>query len=328
MGADSLIQWTTHTFNPWVGCDEVDPDTAHPGGPSECDNCYARRGSARLGAQHKLQLWPATPGGPSDRFFTGEAYWRQPAKWNRAAARAGVRARVFCASYADVFQRRDDLVETRTRLLRLIGETPWLDWLLLTKRPENMIELASPVWPGDWPSNVWAGTTVGVKPSLSRVDHLRKVPAAVRFLSMEPLLEDVPLDGLFGLEPGNAWAECLCDEIDPSDRPCVTCEVRKEYGNASGIHWVIVGGESGSKARPFDLAWARSLRDSCKAAGVAFFMKQLGAKPVDGDRPIHLLDNHGGNWMEVEFPADLRIREFPASAMVSVAPVTDLGGAS
>lgn len=133
--AETTIEWTAtrgpdgtmhkgFTHNAWIGCEEVDPDPEHPGGPSECDNCYARRGSARLGAQHHLQLWPKEPGGPSDRFFTGADYQKRPYAWNRKAAKLGVRLKVFAASYSDVAEDREDLVERRTQLGRTILETP------------------------------------------------------------------------------------------------------------------------------------------------------------------------------------------------------------
>jgi hypothetical protein len=98
----------------------------------------------------------------------------------------------------------------------------------------------------------------------------------VRFLSCEPLLGPVNLDRWLGLEPGNTWADCLCDEISPEDRPCLTCDSRRWLGQQSGLSWIIVGGESGPKARPMHPAWARSLRDQAQAAGVAFHFKQWG----------------------------------------------------
>lgn len=341
--AETTIEWTAtrgpdgvlhpgFTMNGWIGCEEVSP---------ECDNCYARQGSRRLAAAHGLTLWPGEPGGASDRFFTGDDYWRKPFAWARKAAALGVRLKVFAFSFGDVFERRLDLIEPRNRLMRVIEATPQLDWLLLTKRPENMVELAHPVWPGAWPANVWAGATVGVSKSLERVAHLQKVPARLRFLSMEPLLEDVSLDGVFGLEEGSAWRECVCAEIDPSDRPCLTCDGRRSLGERSGIHWVICGGESGAigKARPLDLHAVRRLRDACKGAGVPFFTKQMGHwlkgdptgfrvdnwRLTDGrvwvpghgegfrTRPdaefFSLYDKHGGDMGE--WPEAYRVREQP-----------------
>lgn len=311
MGEDSSIQWTDHTFNPWIGCAKVS---------AECDHCYAESGSKRLGAQHHLQLWEG------DRFFTGESYWKQLAKWNRAAEKEGVRARVFCASYSDLFEDRPELVAPRGRLMGIIPETPWLDYLLLSKRPENMVRLADPAWHREWPANVWAGTTVGLASSLPRaIELVCRVPAVMKFLSIEPMLEGFTLNppvcpdcwGLDGIEAEDGTP--FCDE----------CETEMYHGSIldplnEGIGWVIVGGESGPKARPFDLQWARSVVRECDEAGVPVFVKQLGSEPHDSSRSIvggwspgdpepdtrlRLKDRKGGDM--AEWPEDLRVREFP-----------------
>lgn len=200
------------------------------------------------------------------------AYWKQPEKWNREAKRDGVRRRVFCASLADVFEDRPDLVSPRARLFRLIEECDALDWLLLTKRPENMLRLAA-VWCGKWPANVWAGTTVeDQRRADERIPELLRVPAVVRFLSCEPLLEAVDVSN-------------------------------------SGIDWIIVGGESGRGARDFHLDWADDIVKQCRGIGAAPFVKQMGAVPFNGDERFPLRDSHGGDWDE--WPAELRVREFP-----------------
>jgi protein gp37 len=268
VGEDSKIEWTDHTFNAWVGCEKVSP---------ACDHCYAERGSARLGAQHGLKLW----GG--DRFFTGEEYWKQPARWNRAASRAGVIARVFTNSYGDIMEDRRDLDDRRVRLATVVRTTRSLLWLFLTKR----IEVAQNVWAkawwdgtgsgaadfGCWPSNVALGTTVEDIARKSRIDILRSIPARTRFLSIEPLLEDL-------------------GELD-----------------LSGIHQVIVGGESGSGARPFAFEWAENIRAQCERQGAAFFMKQGGSRPTLGGRLVQLRSKKGGDLSEL--PERLRVREFP-----------------
>lgn len=305
MGADSEIAWTNHTFNPWWGCTKVSPG---------CDNCYAETFAKRVGQR----VW----GADAPRRFFGDKHWNEPLKWNAAAAKAGVRARVFCASMADVFEGRPEDQPHRLRLWALIRATPHLDWLLLTKRPGailpllhgdiaaiaevafTQVDLEALTWLRSWtngrpPANVWMGTTVENQASAYvRVDRLREVPAALRFLSVEPLLEHVTL----GLD---------------------------------GIDWVIVGGESGPGARPFDIAWARDIVAQCKRAGVACFVKQLGARPQmsssmsrsssgttrDGSKfsfrvveasfegDLALKDRKGGDMSE--WPADLRVREFP-----------------
>lgn len=272
MGKGTGIKWTDHTFNPWWGCAKVS---------TGCKACYAESfATGRMG----LPIW----GQDADRRFFGDNHWQEPVRWNKAAAKSCKRARVFCASMADVFEDRPDLVAPRARLFALIRETQWLDWQLLTKRPENMIALAPSEWCVRWPENVWAGTTTeDQENAYLRIQHILRVPAAVRFLSVEPHVG--PVDLRVALHQG---------------------EPR--------ISWVIQGGESGSKARPFDLAWARSMRDQCRAAGVPYFLKQLGARPQKASGydllPCErLTDSHGGD--EAEWPEDLRgCRAFPVSA--------------
>jgi protein gp37 len=274
VGEVTGIQWTDHTFNPWIGCERVSPG---------CDHCYAEKGSARLGAQHGLKLWDG------DRFFTGENYWRQPLRWNRAAALEGVRRRVFCASFADVFENRPELVRTRGALFQLIRRTPALDWLLLTKRPENMIGLAEPWCPdGTWPSNVWAGTTVEDQERAElRVPRLLEVPARVRFLSYEPAIGRVDLLRLRDDELGATWNAFKC-----------------------GVSWVIVGGESGPKARAFDIDWARRTVRQCQGWKVPVFVKQLGSNPWDSSGVARGILAKKGDVMS-EWPEEIRFRQFP-----------------
>src|SRR5262249_16578930 len=158
------------TFNPWWGCIKVS---------AACDNCYAELWAKRMGHQ----LW----GRDSSRRFFGETHWREPLVWNQEAQEAGRRERVFCASMADVFERRGELNNERLKLWTLIENTPNLDWLLLTKRPQNIHKIVP--WGRDWPANVWVGTTVENQAEAEkRLPALLKTPAAVRFLSCEPLL--------------------------------------------------------------------------------------------------------------------------------------------
>jgi protein gp37 len=152
---------------------------------------------------------------------------------------------VFCASLADVF---DNQVpdEWRVDLIRLIADTPWLDWLLLTKRPQNVVRMMPDQWWSGW-DHIWLGTTVENRSEERRIGHLRATPARTRFLSCEPLLE----------------------RIEP---------------DLSGIDWLICGGESGGGARDMNPDWARGLRDHCTASGTAFFMKQMARKmPIPDD---------------------------------------------
>jgi Bacteriophage protein gp37 len=225
MSANSKVSWCDHTFSPFWGCRKASPECAH---------CYAEGVAKRFA--------PSLPwDGTKYRLFD-KAHWHEPVKWNAKASKAGERAKVFCGSMCDVFDGNFILDDLRARLWKLIDATPSLDWLLLTKRPENIERMLPFVQIGghlvERFSNVWLGTTVGCKASLPRVDVLRMLPATVHFLSCEPLLEDI-------------------GEI-----------------NLRGISWVIVGCESGPGARHMKDDWALSIRDQCQAAGVAFFLKQ------------------------------------------------------
>jgi len=221
MGKDSKIEWTHHTFNPWWGCAKVSPG---------CANCYAEAFARRLG----LIVW----GEGSARRFFGDAHWSEPVAWDAAAAKAGQRSRVFCSSMADVFEDRADLVEPRARLFRLVLRTPNLDWLLLTKRPQNTRRLS----PRDWPENAWPGTTAeNQKEWDERLPLLAACSGRVKFVSVEPMLGPIDMG---------------------RHRP----------------DWVICGGESGGRARPVSPEWVRSLRDQCVARQVDFFFKQWGGR--------------------------------------------------
>src|SRR6185312_10780014 len=243
-------------FNPVWGCTKVSP---------ACDNCYAEAWDKRTGGAH----WG--PHAPRREF--GDKHWNEPLKWDRAAAKDGVRRRVFCASMADVFDK-DWPAAVRPRLWALIRATPHLDWLLLTKRPQNIAKMLPEDWGAGYP-NVWMGTTAENQEELERRwPHLYAVRAAVRFISYEPALG--PLDIRFKL-----------------------------------IDWIIIGGESGAHARTFPLPWARSVIAQSLEFGVKCFMKQLGSRPVGGMlNPIRLKDKSGAD--PGEWPADMYIQQFPA----------------
>lgn len=259
---NSSIEWTDHTFNPWWGCMKVSDG---------CKNCYALTLSKRFGHD----IWG--PAATTHRRMMSDNYWRQPLKWNAAAAKAGVRPRVFCASMADVFEEHPEVVEARRRLFKLILDTPNLDWLLLTKRPENMTAMTPAEWRGGWPTNVWAMTSVeNQEQADKRIPALLKVPARVRGLSCEPLLGPVNLTSLVEHVEG---FECVTDSL----RGIISIDGQAHLPLAHTINWVIAGGESGHGARPMHLNWARSLRDQCAAAGVPFHFKQWGEfAPYDG----------------------------------------------
>jgi protein gp37 len=247
---NSKIEWTDHTFNPWWGCMKVSDG---------CKHCYAETLDNR---------WKGGHWGPgSTRRQMSESYWQQPLKWNKSALTARKPAKVFCASMADVFEGHIDTKPHLERLFMLIRDTPLLIWQLLTKRPENIMKLIPESWRNRWPDNVWIGTSIENQDTAdSRIPHLLRVPAGVRFLSCEPLLGPVDLsivyglyeydDGKYATKVGSRWA----------DSP----------------DWVIAGGESGHGGRPMHPDWVRMIRDQCAAAEVPFFFKQWGEWGDDG----------------------------------------------
>lgn len=262
---NSKIAWTDHTFNPWWGCMKVSPG---------CHHCYAETFAKRVGW---TDIWGNAAW--NRRRPMSADYWRQPLKWNQAAINAEKPPRVFCASMADVFEDRRDLDTWRDKLWALIEMTQNLDWLLLTKRPENIQRLL----PNRWtffsgghafvPENVWMLTTTENQEQLNkRVPYLIDTPTQVHGISVEPMLEPISL-----------------------------------YYNQGDIDWVICGGESGPGARPMDLAWARDLRDQCKAYRIPFFMKQLGSATM------RAMGKTGKGDALDDLPEDLRIRESPSS---------------
>ena len=224
MGQQTIIAWCKHTFNVAWGCTKVSEGCAH---------CYAESLSNRYG----FSVW----GKNGERRTFGEKHWREPLGWEAAAHGVGVRAQVFCSSMCDVFEDHPTIARERGKLWPLIQQTPNLDWLLLTKRPERIAECLPASWGGHgWP-NVWLGTSIESEKHIGRADHLRQIHAVVRFVSAEPLLESIP------------------------------------SLNLDGIDWVIVGGESGPGYRPMNHAWAEHLRLRCAESGSAFFFKQSAA---------------------------------------------------
>jgi protein gp37 len=267
MAETTGIAWCDSTFNAWIGCTKVSPG---------CDHCYAEALDARHrwgGATH----W----GTAVPRMRTSEANWRKPLAWNRKAEASGKPWRVFTNSLADVFDNEVP-IHWREDLFDLIGSTPSLTWLLLTKRIGNVSKM-TPGW--NWP-NVWLGASIVNQDEADRdIPKLLATPAAVRFVSYEPALGPVDFEAIGGMK-------------------------RNALFGAERLDWIIVGGESRQgkyAARPFDLAWARSAVSQCRAAGVAVFVKQLGST-------FNLKDRAGAD--PEEWPADLRIQEFPARSLL------------
>lgn len=273
MAENSNIEWTRHTFNPWIGCQKVGPG---------CDHCYAETWDSR-GLQQRESRW----GAHAERTRTSPANWRKPLAWDRAAAAAGERHRVFCASLADVFDNHATIMpEWRADLWALIRATPNIDWMLLTKRPGNIDWMLPPDWGAGYP-NVWLGCTVVNQAEADRdIPKLLAVPARVRFLSMEPLLGSVDLETIWLRRDGQRATD-LSNRLGDYVRP-----LSGNFTDSPTIHLVIVGGESGPGARPMHPDWARSLRDQCVAAGVPFFFKQWGEWITAKGLPGHMTIGH------------------------------------
>lgn len=310
MGENTKIAWATHTFSPWQGCTKVVlPDvTLH----ESCRNCYAEARDSR----HLLE--PVSHWGKGQPRWIKKSGWNEPLTWARKAAAAGERHRVFCASLGEIL---DEEIDTQPamraafdRTMQLIRDTALiggLDWLLLSKRPERWRLIPEDVRP-----LVWLGTSAADQKSWNEMVP-RLVAAegfAKRFVSLEPQISAVDPRSFFALG-GNVWP--------------------------AHVDWIIQGGESGTKARPFDIAWARDVRDQCRKTGVSYFLKQLGKLAVDGpatecvdcgphvkidedgccahcgedaqihrERVLHLKDRtHGAN--PSEWPEDLRVQEVP-----------------
>lgn len=347
---NSKIQWTDHTFSPWEGCTKCSPG---------CENCYAETRNHRF----KNDNW----GKGKPRLERSEGYWREPLKWNKAGLlcpqcgqstrfyewndcechQFGLegntrRPRVFCSALSDWLD--DEVpIEWLARLLKLVNDTPNLDWLLLSKRPQNFCRRISDVldaidaeknaevyecllaWRGgEAPSNVWIGTSVeDQKRADERIPALFNIPARVRFLSVEPMLETVDLR-LQSFEHEMDCDSDLC-ALAGGEHDCVG---HVEYEER--LHWVIFGGESGPGARPCNVDWIADGVQQCRDVGVPAFVKQLGSNPITDNANLHdfpddvelygsgegfaacsikLKHPKGGD--PSEWPADLNIQDFP-----------------
>lgn len=275
MADRSRIEWCDSTFNPWIGCTKISP---------ACDNCYA---AVSTPARVMGVAW----GTGESRQRTSPGNWKLPLRWQAQHeeffAEHGHRRRVFCASLADVF---DNEVSPHWRydLFNLIHATPDLDWLLLTKRIGNARQMlndaaaavcddfcGAPTWEKQpWP-NVWLGVTVCNQVEAERdIPKLLTLPASRRFVSMEPLLGPVHLVRLYCVP------SCAPVDVLDKSRRCKTHAPGYCLGGCEwrwpALDWVIVGGESGPRARPIHPDWVRAIRDQCAKAGVPFLFKQWG----------------------------------------------------
>jgi protein gp37 len=312
MGA-TKIEWCDYTANFWRGCQKVS---------AGCANCYADAQSKR--SPDVLGIWG--PPGVGRRVVAAESYWRLPEQWDRKAAKDGVRRRVFCGSLMDwaedwegpmhasaeeplvtgdgatwhgshhgpgAAERLVTMNDVRRRMFDTTKRTRNLDWLLLTKRPENVPAIAAEL-SGFYDffaeqSQYWLGTSIEDQATADvRIPALLRIPAAIRFLSVEPLLG--PVD----LEP---WLHCdgFCPQSPQPDGAYHfdRCPIQPD-GSKPKIDWVIVGSESGPNARPMNEDWVRSLRDQCQAAVVLFFYKQR----TEGGKKVSLPELDGRVWNE------------------------------
>ena len=221
MADRSAIEWTDATWSPVTGCSQISPGCAH---------CYAKTLAERF---------RGVPGHPYENGFDvtiRRERLDQPLRWTRPR-------NIFVNSMSDLMLEELPL-EFIAEVFDVMQRAHWHTFQILTKRPERAVELAASL---PWPPNVWLGVSVENQRWTTRIDELRKVPAALRFLSCEPLLGPLNLD-------------------------------------LEGVDWVIAGGESGAGARRMDPAWPRSIRDQCVAVGVPFFFKQWGMYGPDGVR--------------------------------------------
>lgn len=309
MSENSSIEWTDHTFNPWRGCTMVSPGCAHCYAAREAKRFPGIRG---IWGDKGTRIVAVPSAWKEPRKWNRKADFGIDPGPDQALRRP----RVFCASLADVFEdwqgelrfpadiapegwvtaRWDGfqlvrefedsaaaqglppatMDNARTELFRLIEETPNLDWQLVTKRPENVMRMVPEHWREAFPSNVWMGTTCEDQQRADeRIPQLLKIPARVRFLSCEPLLSPVNLP----LGSHRFCPECRGTFSYGDNGPGIRGNsefIECDQAPASGIHWVIAGGESGPGARPMHPDWAVSLRDQCQAAGVPFLFKQWG----------------------------------------------------
>jgi|SRR5581483_7630515 len=268
MAKNSGIAWTDDTANFWWGCVKVSPG---------CENCYAETLSKRVG----MDIWG--PAKTTQREYK-KAVWRDLIKWDRESRESGTRRKVFVQSMSDFLEDHPQVVDWREEAKRLMVSLTNTDILMLTKRPENAERFLGD-WFKNWPAHVWFGvSTENQEMADKRIPLLLQVPAQVLWLSVEPQLGLIDLRKYLFPVSTVSWGSGYDDwdfDVDPSP-----------------INWVVVGGESGVHCRPFDIEWARELRQECAEAEVAFFMKQLGGHP---DKRHNL----------EQFPEDLRVREFP-----------------
>lgn len=278
------IQWTDSTWNAWWGCQRVGPG---------CDHCYAEALDKRTGGEH----W----GAKVDRRRTSETNWNEPLRWQKKAdafeAAHGHRRRVFCGSMMDIMDNAVPLAWSHEAFER-IEECDRIDWQLLTKRVGNVEDRVPEQWQtGYWPSHVGLMITVVTQQEVDR-DVPKLLDLKGRFgipwvgLSVEPLIERVDLsEWLVGREEAGMVGNCI--------------------GWRPPVDWVIVGGESGHGARPFDTAWAEDIVRQAAGSDAQVFVKQLGANVLKQGVACPKMDKKGGNM--AEWPEAIRVRQMPVA---------------
>lgn len=279
----SNIEWTEKTWNPTTGCDLLSPG---------CNHCYAKTMSHRLMMMGQpkysngfgLTLHPSTLDLPTT--------WRKPTM-------------VFVNSMSDLFHDQVPLSYIQ-QVFSVMRETPQHTYQILTKRSGRMWAVSDQI---DWPDNVWMGVSVESPKYIQRVVHLLNTNAKVKFVSYEPALEYVNFEYPLELWPNGPPMCCSGIECGCMGKPT-------EPPLLYGLDWIIVGGESGPGARPFDLDWARGVVGVCKGTRVKCFVKQMGSNPYDSSltatgesKIIKLKDKKGGDMSE--WPQDLHVREMP-----------------
>ena len=233
---ETKISWATTTWNPVHGCSKVSPG---------CDRCYAETLSLRMGFTKK----PWTGANAKENVHVKPHKLKEPYTWKKPC-------RVFVNSMSDLFHKEipDDYL---AQVFAVMNDCSQHVFQVLTKRPRRAAK-----WQGPWTENIWMGTSIEDRKRLYRIDQLRECPAQTRFLSLEPLLEDL-------------------GEL-----------------NLDGIHWVIVGGESGKGYRPMPHEWARDIRDQCVEKGVAFFFKQSAAYRTEMGTELEETDGTKTTWQQ------------------------------
>lgn len=318
MSATTGIAWTDATFNIAWGCTKVSPGCAH---------CYAEGEAARFGHD----VWGPT----KPRRVFAVKHWMDPFVWIKSwdARRLGRPMRIFTSSMADVFEDHPQIAVEREKLWGLIRATPHVIWQVLTKRPENFGRFLPEDW-ADGYANVWLGISAEDQERLDlRLERMLRTPAAVHWISYEPALGPIAWGPAFRLRVP-IYDQTRASFAMRVDTPPLVTAPRE-----SRIDWVVVGGESGGRARPFDVGWARDLVAWGRRCAVPVFVKQLGAQPRltndgeqtdwprlpgDENEPARAgLAIGRGQWWTVpsvlarkgddvdEWPWDLRVREFP-----------------